>query len=150
MNYWLMKTEGEVYPIDQLKKEKVTPWSGVRNYQARNFMMAMKKGDLILFYHSSSKVNGVYGIAKVAHVAHPDATQFDKKSDYYEPRATKDKPVWFCVDVAFVKKFKEPVTVHQLKQENALKGMIVISGAPRLTVQPVTERHFMHIKAMGT
>jgi predicted RNA-binding protein with PUA-like domain len=145
MHYWLMKTEGEVYPIDQLKKEKVTPWSGVRNYQARNFMQAMQKGDLVLFYHSSSKLNGVYGIARVAKIAHPDETQFDKKSDYYEPRATRAKPVWYCVDVAFVKKFKEPVTVHALKAENALKGMIVITGAPRLTVQPVSERHFRHI-----
>ena len=104
MNYWLLKSEGTSYSIDDLKRDKVTPWSGVRNYQARNFMQSMHVGDLCLFYHSSANPAGIYGIAKVASKAKADETQFDKKSHYFEPRASKAKPVWFCADIKFVKK----------------------------------------------
>src|SRR5436305_792943 len=109
MRYWLLKTEGEYYPIDKLKSDKKTPWSGIRNYRARNFMRdEMKLGDLCLFYHTG-KDNGVYGIAKVASKPYADPTQFDKKGHYYEPKATKEKPTWILVDIAFVKKFKQPL-----------------------------------------
>ena len=93
MNYWLLKSEEECYSIADLKRDKVTPWSGVRNYQARNFMMReMEVGDLALFYHSSSKQAGVYGIAKIVSEAHPDETQFDPNNEHYDPKASKEKP----------------------------------------------------------
>jgi predicted RNA-binding protein with PUA-like domain len=149
MHYWLIKSEGESYPIDHLKRDKVVAWEGVRNYQARNFMMQMAKGDRCLFYHSSSKPNGVYGIAKVAKKAHADATQFNKKDSHFEPRATQAKPVWWCVDVAFVKKFKEPVSLDLLKFDPKLEGMMVRRRA-RLSVQPVSEAHFRYITEMLT
>ena len=143
--YWLLKTEGEYYPIDKLKADKKTPWSGVRNYRARNFMRdKMRVGDLCLFYHSSSKQNGVYGIAKVASRPHADPLQFDKKSHYFEPKATKEKPVWMLVDIAFVKKFREPVLVGEMKNDPALSDMILFH-ALRLSIQPVSGTHFRHI-----
>ena len=142
--YWLLKTEGNVYPIEKLKKEKKTPWTGVRNYQARNFMKAMQVGDLCLFYHSSSKRNGVFGVVKVASRPYQDPTQFDTKSPYYDPKSIKVKPRWMLVDIAFVKKLKKPVTVEEMKNDSALAGM-VLWKAPRLSVQPVTEKHFKYI-----
>jgi predicted RNA-binding protein with PUA-like domain len=143
--YWLLKTEGEVYPIDALKKDKKTPWSGVRNYQARNFMKdTMRVGDLCLFFHSSSKANGVYGVARVASKSYPDPAQFDKKSDYFEPKATQEKPYWWLVDVAFVKKFKEPVLVGVMKNDPKLGGML-LWRAHRLSIQPVSPQHFKYM-----
>ncbi|HEV8666523.1 MAG TPA: EVE domain-containing protein [Candidatus Paceibacterota bacterium] len=144
MNYWLLKSEPAGYSIDDLKKDKKTAWSGVRNYQARNFMMQMEKGDLCLFYHSGKEV-AVVGVAKVVTKATPDETQFDKKSHYFEPRATKEKPVWFCPEVAFVKKFKTPVPLGAIKADPKLKGIPVAAQGSRLSVQPVSEKHFNYI-----
>lgn len=110
-NFWLMKSEPESYGIDHLKKDRKTAWTGVRNFQARNYMREMKPGDQVLFYHSSCKVPGVYGIAEVASPPYPDPTQFDPKSPYYEKRATEAKPIWDLVDISFLKKFDEPVTL---------------------------------------
>ena len=146
---WLLKTEGEVYPIDALKKDKKTPWSGVRNFQARNFMRdEMKVGDLCLFYHSSSKANGVYGIAKVASKPYPDPSQFDKKSPYFEPKSTKEKPYWWLVDIAFVKKYKQPLPVEEMRGDPKLTGM-VLWHAPRLSIQPVSDAHFNYIQKLA-
>lgn len=145
MNFWLVKSEGDSYSIDDLKRDKVAAWEGIRNYQARNFMMQMCMGDLVLFYHSSSKPMGVFGIAKVVKESHPDETQFEKKNEYFEPRATREKPMWFCVDLAFVKKFKEPVTLQEMKVDPVLGGMLATSRGSRLSVQPVSEKHFRHI-----
>jgi predicted RNA-binding protein with PUA-like domain len=145
MNYWLLKTEPNGYSIDDLKRDKKTPWGGVRNYQARNFMMQMQKGDLVLFYHSSCKPAGVYGIGRVASAAHPDETQFDAKSEYFDPKATKEKPVWYCADVAFVKKFKNPITLEMIKFDPKLEGMLVRARGSRLSIQPVSQKHFKHI-----
>src|SRR5690606_27389126 len=106
-NYWLMKSEPEVFSISDLERDGRTLWEGVRNYQARNFMMNdMKVGDEVLFYHSNAEPPGVAGIAQVSSAAVPDPTAFDKKSEYFEPKATKENPRWFCVEVKFVKKFK--------------------------------------------
>jgi predicted RNA-binding protein with PUA-like domain len=140
-----MKTEPEGYSIDDLKRDKKTPWSGVRNYQARNFMIQMEKGDLVLFYHSSCIPVGVYGIGKVACAAHPDETQFDRESQYFDPKATREKPIWQCVDVAFVKKFKTPSTLEMIKFDPKLEGMRVRERGLRLSVQPVSEKHFRYI-----
>ena len=143
--FWLLKTEGDVYPIEYLKRDKKTPWSGVRNYRARNYMRdEMQRGDLCLFYHSSSKEIGVFGIAKVASLPYPDPAQFDKRSDYFDPKSTKEKPIWILVDIAFVKKFKKPVLAAAMKSDPELSGMLLWS-IPRLSIQPVAEAHFEHI-----
>jgi predicted RNA-binding protein with PUA-like domain len=143
MNYWLIKSEPETYSIDQLKKDKVVAWEGVRNYAARNWMMKMEKGDLILYYHSGAD-KGVYGIAKVAKIAHPDMSQFTKGHSF-EPKATKEKPMWYCVDVSFVEKLKNPVSLDMIKFEPKFEGMMLRTHG-RLSVQPVSEKHFKYIR----
>lgn len=144
MNYWLLKSEPAGYSIDNLQKDKKTAWSGVRNYQARNFMQQMAAGDLCLFYHSG-KETAVVGIAKVVSKAKADETQFVKGGHYFEPRATKEKPVWFCPDIQFVKKFKTPVLLGAIKANPHLKGVPVAAQGSRLSVQPVSEKHFNYI-----
>ena len=143
-----MKTEPEAFSIDDLRRKKVEQWDGVRNFQARNYMRDMAAGDMILLYHSG-KAPAVAGVAKVAKVAHPDQTQFDPKSHYYEPRATKEKPVWYCVDVRFVRKFTEPISLARIKADRALGGMLVRERGSRLSVQPVSKEHFTHITSLA-
>ena len=104
MNYWLLKSEPTAYSIDDLKRDKKTSWGGVRNYQARNFMKEMKVGDMCLFYHSSTEPIGVFGVAKVTKTAYADPSQFNKRDSHYDPKASKEKPIWFCPDISFVKK----------------------------------------------
>jgi len=148
-HYWLMKTEPEMYSIDDLKRDKTTAWVGVRNYQARNYMKAMKVGDRVLFYHSSSEPVGVAGVAEVCAVAHPDASQFDSKDQHFEPRATKEKPVWECVDVRFVEKFKAIVPLAALRARAELTSMVLLQRGLRLSVQPVEKEDFELILSMG-
>ncbi|MBP9822123.1 MAG: EVE domain-containing protein [Candidatus Pacebacteria bacterium] len=151
MNYWLVKSEGDCYSIDDFKRDKKTAWEGIRNYQARNFMMKdMKIGDLVLFYHSVSDPTGVYGVAKVSSKPHPDLSQYDKKDIHFDPKATKDKPIWFCVDLSFVKKFKKAVTLEDIKRDSKLEGMLVRVKGSRLSVQPVSEKHFKHLVSVGS
>lgn len=143
--YWLLKSEGDAYPIDALKKDKKTPWTGIRNFAARKYMRdQMQVGDLCLFYHSMSKEGGIYGLAKVASKPYPDPTQFEKKSEYFEPRATKEKPVWTLVDIAFVKKFAHPLSLAQMKADKELREL-PFWKFNRLSVQPVGKREFLHI-----
>ncbi len=150
MNYWLMKSEPASYSIEQLSKDKTTWWEGVRNYQARNFMMKdMKEGDLVLFYHSNAEPSGVAGIAKISHAAQPDKTQFDKKSEYYDERATKEKPQWFCVQVEYVEKFKHVVSLADLRGQSSLANMLVLKKGSRLSVQPVEKKHFDIVKKLA-
>ncbi len=137
-----MKTEPDAFSIDDLKHLKKDAWSGVRNYQARNFMKEMKVGDLVLFYHSSTVPPGVAGLAKVVAPAHPDETQFKKKSPYFDPKATKAKPIWYCVDVGFVKKFSRLISLEELRGVKALKEMVLLQRGSRLSVQPVAEKEF--------
>lgn len=138
-----MKSEPESYSTDTLKAEEKTAWTGVRNFQARNFMRDdMHIGDGVLFYHSSCKVPGVYGLAKVVSTAYPDPTQFDTKGHYYEPRATKEKPVWYLVDIAFVRKFKEPVTLSEIRSNTKLQSMAILKPGSRLSITPVTKEEF--------
>src|SRR5665213_711774 len=134
MNYWLLKSEPNSYSIDDLKREKKTAWEGVRNYQARNFMQQMQKDDAILFYHSSSGEIGIFGTAKVAAAAHPDESQFVKEDYHYDPKATRAKPIWYCVDVAFVEKFKEPILLGAIKNDPALRGIMLAAPGSRLSV----------------
>ncbi len=144
-----MKTEPESYGIEHLRKDTVTPWSGVRNFQARNSMREMTPGDKVLFYHSSCKVPGVYGIAEVASAPYPDPTQFDSKSPYYDPKATKEKPVWDLVDVAFVRELARPVTLAEIRETQSLRSMIILQPGSRLSVTPVSPEHFKTIVSLG-
>lgn len=149
MNYWLMKSEPDVFSIDTLKKLKKSGWDGVRNYQARNFMRDdMKLGDLVLFYHSSCDVPGIAGLAKISKTSHPDPTQFDPKSDYYDPKATKENPRWFMVEVEFVEKFDSIITLTTLKETKGLENMPVVQKGSRLSINPVTEKEFKIINKL--
>lgn len=148
--YWLMKSEPEVFSITDLEKNGQTLWEGVRNYQARNFMMNdMSVGDEVLFYHSNAEITGVAGIATVSKAAIPDPTAFDKKSEYFEPKATKVKPIWFCVEVKFVKKFKTVVTLAEVKANKKLSKMALVQKGSRLSVQPVLPAEFKEILEMA-
>lgn len=141
--YWLMKSEPTSYSIDDLERERKTPWSGVRNYQARNFMRDdMQIGDGVLFYHSTCKVPGIYGLGQVSSKSYPDPTQFEKTGKYFEPRASKEKPVWFLVDVSFVKKFPEPVSISELRLHKELNRMRVLELGSRLSITSVTKNEF--------
>ena len=142
MNYWLMKSEPDVFSIDDLARRVTEPWSGVRNYQARNHMRAMKKKDKILFYHSSAEQIGVVGIMEVSQEAYPDPTQFDAKSEYYDPAATKTSPRWSLVDVRFIEKFREIVSLETLREMPELEGLLLLRKGNRLSVMPVSEAHF--------
>jgi predicted RNA-binding protein with PUA-like domain len=148
--YWLMKSEPSCYSIDDLKRDKVGMWDDVRNYQARNYMREMKKGDRVLFYHSSCEVIGIAGIAEVAKEAYPDPTQFDKKSYKFDAKSTKENPRWDSVDLKFVKKFKEPVTLNELKLDSFFNDMLVVKKGMRLSVQPVAKKHYDRIEKQGT
>ena len=141
MKHWLMKTEPDAFSIDQLKKVGTEPWTGVRNYQARNFMRQMQPGDLVFFYHSSTAVPGIAGLAKVATLPYPDPTQFDKKSHYFDPKATREQPRWDMVDVSFERKFKNVLSLSALKDDERLEGLGVIQRGSRLSVQPVSAPH---------
>lgn len=148
-NYWLMKTEPDVYSIDDLARDGTEPWEGVRNYQARNFMRAMKEGDLALFYHSSTKPPGVAGLCKITAEAYPDKTQFNKKSKYYDAKSKPEQPRWSLVDVSFVERFGELVTLEALKADKTLTGMRVTQKGSRLSVQPVDKAHFVRVLKMA-
>lgn len=140
-----MKSEPDVYSIDDMEKDGTEEWEGVRNYQARNFMREMKEGDLVLFYHSSTKPPGVVGVVKVAREAHPDASQFDPKSPYFDERVKKGEPRWDVVDVQHVETFAETVSLATLKDTDALDGMFILRKGNRLSVTPVDEKHFRAI-----
>lgn len=152
MNYWLMKSEPDVFSFQDLKKrpKQTEPWNGVRNYQARNFMRdEMKVGDLVLFYHSSCEVPGVAGIAKVSSHPYPDSTQFEKKSEYYDPKATPENPRWFLVDVTFEKDLKHHVSLEELKKHKELEHMRLMQKGNRLSILPVTPEEFKFIVKLG-
>ena len=148
---WLMKSEPETFSIDDLRKapKKTTPWEGVRNYQARNFMRdQMRKGDPVLFYHSNCAEPGIVGLAEVASAAaYPDPTQFDPASPYYDPKSTRENPRWMLVDVRFKALLKTPVTLAQIKEDPELADMLVARRGMRLSIQPVEARHYAAILA---
>lgn len=144
-----MKTEPSTYSIDDLARQGRTCWDGVRNFQARNHMKAMRVGDDVLFYHSSSKVIGVAGLARVCRSAYPDHTAWDRKSDYFDRRSTPDRPLWYMVDVEFVEKFSEIVTLAEIKANPALEGIKVAKRGQRLSVQPVEPKHADVITTMA-
>jgi predicted RNA-binding protein with PUA-like domain len=170
MRYWLMKSEPDVFSVDDLARrpKKTEPWNGVRNYQARNFMRDdMKRGDLVFFYHSSCPQPGIAGIMKVARQAYPDETQFDDSSEYFDPKATRDKPRWVNVDVRMVRKTRlvrdKPrwvnvdvrmvrktrlVSIEELRSHPELSSMQILKKGNRLSITPVTDAEWQFIMSL--
>ena len=143
--YWLLKTEPDSFSIDDLERVGREEWSGVRNFTARNFMREMRAGDLAFFYHSSTKPPGIAGICEVVAEAHPDSTQFDRASDYYDPRSTREDPKWWCVDVGFVRRLPRFVTLEELRAIPALAFMPLLRKGQRLSVQTVSPADWKRI-----
>lgn len=141
-----MKSEPNVYSVQDLERDGRECWEGVRNYQARNLMRdEMRVGDLALFYHSNAKPSGVAGVARICREAYPDDTQFDPKSPYYDARSNPAEPRWLRVDVEHVETFDEVLSLAALKADPALSDMMVTQKGSRLSVQPVDKAHFKHI-----
>ena len=138
-HYWLMKSEPNAFSIDDLARapKQTTSWDGVRNYQARNFLRAMKTGDQVLFYHSNAQPPSVMGIAEVVKTAYPDATQFDQNDAHYDPASVPGQPRWDVVDIRFVRKFDVPLSLDLLRGQASLNGMELLRKGSRLSVQPV-------------
>lgn len=150
VRYWLMKSEPDVFSIDDLARDGVTPWEGVRSYQARNLLRdELRVGDGVLFYHSSTQPPGVAGIAEVVHESYPDRTAFDARSQYFDPKSTNDDPRWFVVDVRFVERFPAVVPLAVLHTTPGLEDMVVTRKGMRLSVQPVTEEEWRIVVALG-
>lgn len=151
MSCWLMKSEPEEFSIDDLVRDKKVPWFGVRNYLARNYMRdQMKVGDEVLFYHSSCPEPGIAGLARVSSAAYPDETQFDKKSKYFDEKATRENPRWMLVDVALVKKTKL-LSLADMREAKSLESMIVLQKGNRLSITPVTAAELKAVlKLLGT
>jgi len=149
--YWLLKSEPGAFSWDDLKKspKKTTMWDGVRNYQARNLLRdEIKKGDMVLFYHSSVNPPTVMGTAKVVKEGYPDPTQFDIKSKYYDPKSNPEKPRWYLVDVRMERAFVRPVTLPQLRETRSLENMVLLRKGSRLSVQPVSPKEWRTILKM--
>lgn len=143
MAHWLMKSEPDDYSIDDLEKDKVEPWDGIRNYQVRNmFRDDMKVGDKAFFYHSSCKVPAVVGTMKIASKAYPDPTQFDPDSKHYDPKSDPDNPRWLLVDVKFTRKLKRPITLSELKAHPGLDDFLLNKRGNRLSVFALSENHW--------
>lgn len=140
--HWLFKTEPSAFSFEQLRERGTEPWTGVRNFQARNNMMEMKLGDFGLFYHSSIAQPAAVGICCVVKTAYPDSTQFDRASEYFDGRAKPGKPIWMMVDVAFAQAFSRPVTLAAMRAEPRLMGMALLKRGQRLSVQPVTPQEW--------
>jgi predicted RNA-binding protein with PUA-like domain len=151
MNYWLMKSEPDVFGIDDLKNapRRTEPWDGVRNYQARNMMRDdMKAGDLAFFYHSNCKEPGIAGIMEIVREGYPDRTALDRTSRYHDPKCEPQKPRWYCVDVRYVRKLKRVITLSELKGDRALTVLPLVRRGNRLSVMPVSRTQWEHILAL--
>ena len=143
MAHWLMKSEPDVYGIDDLERDGREMWDSIRNYQARNMMRDdMRIGDEIFFYHSNCKEPAIVGISKVASKPYPDPVQFDPESNYFDPKSSTENPRWILVDVEFVRKLKRPITLAELKANAALEGMILTRRGNRLSIMPVSAEHW--------
>ncbi len=147
--YWLMKTEPETFSIDDLERVKLEPWSGVRSMFARFHMRNMTVGDPILFYHSSCEPPGVAGLAKVVRTRVIDETQFDPASKYYDPKATREKPIWDCVDVELVERLPRFVSLAEIRADAVCEDMMLLKRGMRLSVQPIGPEHYARIVAMA-
>ncbi|MCC7328274.1 MAG: EVE domain-containing protein [Burkholderiales bacterium] len=143
MHYWLMKSEPDEFGIDDLvgARGQTTSWFGVRNYQARNYMREMQLRDRAFFYHSSCPEPGIAGIVEITKLAHPDVSQFDATGNYYDPKATREHPRWFNVDVKLVERTRF-VPLAQLRVQPALAGMVILQRGNRLSITPVTAQEW--------
>ncbi|MDX1958513.1 MAG: EVE domain-containing protein [Leptospiraceae bacterium] len=151
-SFWLFKSEPDVFSIHHLAacKNQTSSWEGVRNYQARNYLRDQAKpGDDILFYHSSVKPLGVFGIATIVKNGYVDHFAFDKKSDYYDPKSKPEKPSWYMVDVKLKSIFKKPVLLEEIKAHSELADMMLLRKGARLSIQPVTKLEFEFILELG-
>jgi len=149
--YWLMKSEPDCYSIDDLKRDKVEPWDGTRNYQVRNMMRDdMQIGDMVLFYHSNTKEIGVVGTMEIVSKAYPDPTQFDPKSEHPDSKSDPENPRWLCVDVKFLSKFPRTISLAEIKIDPWFETMALIKKGNRLSVMPVSKKHFEKIIKMAS
>jgi predicted RNA-binding protein with PUA-like domain len=151
MNYWLMKSEPDVFGIDDLKRapDKTEPWDGVRNYQVRNMMRdEMKTGDLAFFYHSNCPQPGIAGILKIVSEGYPDHTAFDPKGKYFDPKSDPAKPRWYMVDVRYVRKLKRVITLAELKAQRQLADLPLVKRGNRLSIMPVSKQQWDYILSM--
>lgn len=148
MNYWLMKSEPEVYGITHLQKDNQTIWDGVRNYQARNFMRQMQPGDLVFFYHSNTNPPGIVGLMRVVKTDVANPTQFDSSSEYYDPKSTPETPRWQTVLVEFVENFSDSISLTILKEKFSSEELMVVKQGNRLSVMPVSDSVAQKILAM--
>lgn len=143
MRYWLMKSEPQVFSIDDLAQQKITGWDGIRNYQARNLMRdQMQVGDKVLFYHSNANPPGIVGLAEVVQVGLTDPTQFDPNSPYYDPKSSPENPRWIMVAVGFLERFERMLSLPEMRQMPELQDMPLLQRGNRLSIQPVSEAHF--------
>ena len=143
MHYWLLKSDAESYSIDDLKRDGTTPWTGVRNYQARNYMRdQMRPGDMALFYHSNAEPPGVVGICEVVSAPIPDETAFDPKDSHFDPKATRANPIWCAVEVKYIKHLKKPISIDELRKTRGLEKMVILQRGSRLSITPVTEKEW--------
>jgi len=151
MRHWLMKSEPDVFSIDDFARVGREPWTGVRNHQARNFMRDdMQIGDPVLFYHSSCAEPGVVGTARVASAAYPDPSQFERDSEYFDARSTHAQPRWVLVDVEFEQKFAQPVTLARLRNEPRLAGCALLQRGNRLSILPFTRAQWDIVLGMAS
>lgn len=149
MNYWLMKSEPDVYSLQDLQRDRQTIWDGVRNYQARNFLRSMQVGDLAFFYHSNTVPPGIVGLMQIVEPNLDDPTQFDRQSKYYDAKSTPQQPRWQTVRVEYVETFSQPLTLDQLRQQFTAEELLVVRQGNRLSVMPVPEAVAMRIVAIG-
>ena len=150
MQYWLLKSEPTAYSIDDLKRDKSTAWTGIRNYQARNYMRdSMKPGDMALFYHSNADPAAIVGICEIASTAFPDESAFDPKDSHFDPKATDANPIWCAVEVKYVRHLKKPISLDEARKIKGLEKMILLQKGSRLSVMPVTEKEWKVITSVA-
>lgn len=149
MKYWLMKNEPDDYNIDNLKKDKIEPWDGIRNYQVRNMIRDdMCIGDIAFFYHSNCEIPGIYGIMTINSKPYPDSTAFDKKAKYYDKKSNKEKPTWLMVDVKYKRKLRAAITLKELKSKKELSSMKVVQKGNRLSITEVNKKEWDYILSL--
>ncbi len=149
MSYWLIKSEPDVFSIDDLARVGTEPWDGIRNYQARNFMRdQMQPGDQVFFYHSSCAEPGIAGRCEVASTSYPDLTAFDPDNKYYDPKSDREKPGWMLVDMKFVQKYPQPLSLKQLKTLPELAEMRLLKRGNRLSIMPIEQTEWDFIIGM--
>jgi predicted RNA-binding protein with PUA-like domain len=149
MRHWLMKSEPDEFSFQELERRGQEPWTGVRNYQARNFLRAAALGDLVLFYHSNCAEPGIVGVAKVTREAFDDPTQFDPSSDYFDAKSSRDNPRWSCLEVSFHQAFPRLVSLSDLRACAVLRDLLILRPGNRLSVTPVTAAEFKAIVGLG-